>query len=316
MKIVFVGDIHARGTNPRNRMGNYMDDLKAKMRQVFDIATSQNAPIICTGDFFDSPNVSISVVNDIIRLLQDYREIPFYSIAGNHDLFGHNIETLDRTPLGLLYTTKMIQHLDNFKDKDVQITGADFDYSIDSGDYHEYMVPEFAGLKIVVVHGMLMPESPPFEMKHSLVEEVTKRSNADVVVTGHYHTPFSYELNGKLIFNPGALMRISASLADIRHKPQVTLLDTESHKIKTIPLDIKPAKEVLDRQKIEAAAQREADMQKFINSLEATGESRFLDIQNIIEAIAAQEDMHPTIVKEALDRVSIAREKKKEEEVP
>lgn len=194
----------------------------------------------------------------------------------------------------------------------IQVTGRGFDYTLDT-DYSEYIVPDHDGLKILVVHGMLLPESPPFDMKHSLVSEVAKRTNADVVVTGHYHLPFTYRINGKLIFNPGALMRISASISDINHRPKAVLLNTDTLYAKDIYLEVKPADEVLDRTKIEADTQRELDMQRFINSLTVTGETRFMDIQRIVESIAEKENLHPTIVREALNRVSIAREQKKGE---
>jgi exonuclease SbcD len=76
-----------------------------------------------------------------------------------------------------------------------------------------------------------------------------------------------------------------------------------------IPLSCaRPGHEVLSRQHIEQAADREAKMGEFLSLLAREGEARFLDIQAIVEAIAHNENLPRPVVDEALRRIAAARE--------
>lgn len=78
---------------------------------------------------------------------------------------------------------------------------------------------------------------------------------------------------------------------------------------KLIPLvTARPGHEVLSRQHIEQAADREAKMGEFLSLLAREGEARFLDIQAIVEAIAHNENLPRPVVDEALRRIAAARE--------
>lgn len=313
MKLLIVGDLHLRGQNPRSRKGDYLKDCFEKLNEVANIANKNLADIIQVGDLFDSPNTSYSVTSELAASFKRWDIIP-YCIGGNHDIFGHNLTTMDRTPLGLLFALEIVDRVSRFRDFNVELTGRDFDHTLDN-DYHEYIVPETDKLKILVIHGMLLPESPGFDMKHSTIEKVSQVTNADVIISGHYHLPFIKRVNGKLFINPGAVMRMSATESEIGRMPHVVLLDTDglidpNYTPDIIPLKCaKPGEEVLDRSHIEINEARNESMEKFISSLEATGESKFLNIQQIIEDIAIKEGVDKDIIEAALERLAAAREK-------
>lgn len=76
-----------------------------------------------------------------------------------------------------------------------------------------------------------------------------------------------------------------------------------------IPLaSARPGHEVLSRDHLEAVADREAKMAEFLGLLAREGESRFLDVQAIIEGIARCESLPRDVVDEALSRIARARE--------
>lgn len=76
-----------------------------------------------------------------------------------------------------------------------------------------------------------------------------------------------------------------------------------------IPLkSARPGHEVLSRQHIEQAAEREAKMGKFLGLLANEGEAKFLDVQSIVEGIAKSENLPRAVVDEALSRIAAARE--------
>lgn len=79
-----------------------MEALRNKLNEVIDIAGREKVnAVLHGGDLFDRPDLSPAVVRDFARLLRRL-ETPVYTIAGNHDIYGHNPETVDRSMLGLL----------------------------------------------------------------------------------------------------------------------------------------------------------------------------------------------------------------------
>lgn len=76
-----------------------------------------------------------------------------------------------------------------------------------------------------------------------------------------------------------------------------------------IPLkSARPGHEVLSRQHIEQAAEREAKMGQFLELLSREGEAKFLDLQAIVEGVAKSENLPRDVVNEALRRIAKARE--------
>ena len=54
VKFLFVGDLHLRGTNPRNRIDDYKEVAKQKLKEVFKIAVDNAVDaILQPGDIFD-----------------------------------------------------------------------------------------------------------------------------------------------------------------------------------------------------------------------------------------------------------------------
>lgn len=77
-----------------------------------------------------------------------------------------------------------------------------------------------------------------------------------------------------------------------------------------IPLaSARPAHEVLSREHLEAQAAREKQMDDFMALLKIGDESRFLDIQAIVESIARMKGIGKDVVDEALTRIAAEREK-------
>lgn len=308
MKLLVVGDIHLRGTNPRNRVGDYQEDILQKMAEVQTIASRHDARVLQVGDIFDSPGVGYAVFAAAARVMRQHK--PWLAIPGNHDEWGHSLASLPRTPYGALASSGLITHFEHAELEGTHIIGVGFDHTLDK-DLHEY-TPQFheaAKRKVLVVHGMLMPHHPPFD-RYTYIDDAARVTTADVVITGHYHIPFIHQREGKLFINPGALCRMSATDEEINRTPSVVLLDTDTLQYQIIPLGCaKPGAEVLDRTSIEAEHERDDRMEKFIASLSFTSESHMLNLQEIIERIAKEEGTE-ALVSIAMQKLAEAREKR------
>lgn len=318
-KAIVTGDWHFRGTNPRSRLDNFQDALEEKLSEVFALAAKYKAQvIICPGDIFDGASASWGTVARLVHLLRD-SSYPMLTINGNHDIFGGNQGSKFRTPYGFLVQTGFLWDVEGqeFRGEEAVVTGAGFNVNTDTKtpDGIEQFYPQMqvdGACGIHVVHSMLMDRDPGFEMRHTLISQV--KTTAQIIISGHEHTGFGIvrrESDGVLFINPGALCRLSAHVAEIERPVQVALLTVKDGQAtaELIPLkSARPGHEVLSREHIESAAERESRIDEFLKLLASEGEAKFLEVREIVEDLAARESIPAEVKSEALRRIGAARE--------
>lgn len=107
VKFLFVGDLHLRGTNPRNRIDDYKEAAKQKLKEVFKIAVDNAVDaILQPGDIFDRPEVGIAVLLEFAEVLKE-SPVSIYCTLGNHDIYAVNGEP----PTDVLNTKKLSESL-------------------------------------------------------------------------------------------------------------------------------------------------------------------------------------------------------------
>ena len=318
MKLLYLTDTHIRGTNPKNRIDDYQDTLKEKLIEVSNIIKEEKIDyVLHGGDLFDRPDVSVSIVSDFAKIFQSFG-VPIYIISGNHDIFGHNPDTLDRTMLGLLCNLG-VMNLVNYKkiilEKDirVELTGAPYVYSMDEasnrGNYIVDEVDNTCKYSIHMTHGFLIDKPFLKEVPHTLIDDI-RSTKADITLAGHYHFGFkTVKLDEKYFVNPGALIRISNSKAEISRKPKVNII-TLDDEIKIEDRFLKCAKsgeEVLDRSEMERHQFKGIKLAEFKESIDATSNYKSLDIFELLLKISKSENISEDVKKEALRRVEEAQ---------
>lgn len=324
IRLLITGDWHLRGANPRNRIDDYKEAAKAKLREIFGIAKEKEVDaILVPGDIFDSFLVAISVLLEFANLLM---ESPCRIIAtlGNHDIEGYNVGSFQRSSLRVLellvpqlevYTDPaQYIHLGDPDQQLVAVSFAPYSAKMDKDGYGyspEVEIPEYY-YKIHVAHGMALDHVPPFE-KYTLIQHI--KTEADLVVTGHDHTGYGvyHRADGKYFINFGALMRKAASVAEMERKITVVLLQIEEGIPTITPIELQaaqPGDQVLDRSRIEAEKQREYVMDNFAALVQKnTGQAVLLDINGIVESIAAQDNLPPDVVALTLEKIDEQRGK-------
>lgn len=319
MKILFLTDDHKRGTSPENRKDNFPATVAAKLREVVEIACQEEVDyILHGGDFFDVPAPALSICADFLEIYQQF-PAPVYVVPGNHDLFGHNPETLHRTMLGFaarLGVVKLLGREPLYLEKDgvrVQLTGQCYHYDIDRRDPKEdYVVKkENCDYAIHVVHGMLLDRQSfpgPF---YTLVEDIWE-TEADFTLAGHNHLGFpDIEKEGKYFLNPGALVRLSNRPAEISRPIQVIILELKKSgssykkvKLQSAP----PGEDVLDRSRLEEAAFREEKLASYLAEVKSAASYKWTDVRALIEEIVVQEKLDQEVRDEALRRIALFEE--------
>lgn len=318
MKLLYLTDTHIRGTSPKNRLDDYYETLKEKLKEISNIIHEKKIDyVLHGGDLFDRPDVSVSIVSEVAKIFQTFG-VPIYIISGNHDIFGHNPDTLDRTMLGLLCNLG-IMNLVNYKkfilEKDirVQLTGSPYIYSMDEAkNIDNYIiddVDESCKYAIHMTHGFLIDKPFLKEVPHTLINDI-RDTKANITLAGHYHFGFNtVELDKKYFVNPGALMRISNSKIEIKRKPKVNIITLKDDiKIEERYLkSAKPGEVVLDRSEMERHKFKGIKMAEFKESIEASANYRSLDIFDLLLNISKSENISEDVKKEALKRMEEAQ---------
>ncbi|MGI5838327.1 MAG: metallophosphoesterase family protein [bacterium] len=322
MRFLFFTDPHIRGTTPQNRKDNLFLTLQAKIKEVIALARKYRVDaLLLGGDLFDRPDIAPSIVSEFAVILRQVT-VPIFAVAGNHDIFGQNPETLPRTMLGLLNSFAVLRLLPAGENTvlskngvKIQLTGRHYHYDLDRRDpEQDYCVKKADGVDYAIhlVHGMLLEK--PFHpgIPHTLLEQIVN-TEADVTLCGHYHSGYDYrqggivEIDGKYYINPGSLVRINNSTGEILRMPRVILLDFDGPKPVFTPLPLRsaqPGADVLDRTIIQAAEFRENKLAEFVRGVEAGGDRRTFGVSGIIDAIAGNAGITNPVRQEAIRRIA------------
>ncbi len=322
MNFLFLTDTHIRGTSPKNRKDNIVETLETKFNEIVSLCNQYEIDyILHGGDLFDRPDISVSIVSRFAKVLNKI-QIPIYTICGNHDIYGHNPSTVNRTMLGLFNAIDIVNVLEE-KDKVllkkdgivVQLSGQPYTYDIDDkNNISKYMVKnvdEKVDYAIHMVHGMLLERPFIKGIPYTLVDDI-KDTDANITLSGHYHTGFGVlEIDNKYFINPGSLVRITNSLKEIERIPKVVLIQIEDNiKVELISLESAlPGNKVLDRKEIESNIFKNERLFEFKQSIDEAVNFEKLDINQILLDISDAEGVSDVIKKEALSRIASSQMK-------
>ncbi len=272
MKYLILGDLHLRSSTPMGRKDDVLQTFEKKLEQISFLSSGCEAAI-CLGDIFHSQVPSLEAVWLFYDFLSTL-DCPFYTILGNHDVFGGNVNTLSRTQVGHLLRLGLIK-LIRGKTRIGKLTFADFV----SGD----------DCNVLLVHEMLLPF--PFFGKEILIESYTPPPSTRLVFVGHYHPGFGpVEKDGVTYIGVGSVFRCDQT---DRHEVSVYFLDEELN-VERFALNVdwdvfveSPPVEV------ELAPLPDLDIQTF-------------DLKAVLQAIAKERNYKESTVARLLERLEEA----------
>lgn len=321
MKILYFTDTHYRGTNPQNRLDNFLETQVKKTEEVMEIARMEDVDyILHGGDLFDRPDIAISVVSTFAKIFKE-APAPIYIVSGNHDIYGHNPDTLNRTVMGLLCDLKVL-NLVNGKDiylkKDVvvKLTGTPYKYGMDlKENMKRYLVKEEEkdyDYRIHMTHGFIIDKSFVNTVDYTTVEDLYT-TDADITLCGHYHLGFKtvcHDENGhkKYFINPGAMVRLSNSMLEIKRKPKVVIIEL-TNEIKLKEIYLKSALDgelVLDRSVMENFKSKRSRDLAFSDMVSSNLNLNKLNIFDMISEIAKENNLPEKVREEAIKRIGEA----------
>lgn len=220
MKIAIVGDPHI-STGFRGRVDDY---LKTVLRKIEEIA-EENDYVIFLGDLFDTSALPIYVFNETYRMFSKHGD-KFHTILGNHDMFHRNLKALNKTTIGSLNITNVLQiHVKPFKLGDVLFVPVMTD-----DNANEIRISEVTNKEVLLGHKYYEMFMCPEE---SLEREHIERANYEMVFLGHDHVPYEPLLiNNTTLYRPGSLTRTTTDMYNKDRLIRYYQLDTKSMAVK------------------------------------------------------------------------------------
>ena len=224
MRYVFVGDMHFMDRNPKWRTDDHLQAGLDMLHEIFQIADEHQAAIVFVGDLFDRANVGGRVRNAVMSALftlaKEYDTCGVFCCVGNHDI--------DNTSSGLEHSALYSLALAGALSIDSAFESFSFEHWRHGIENELRTVGTASDEPICVAHAYILPSPAPF--KHVLCDDV--KTNAKLVISGHYHPAFHYNRpDGVVFINPGCVSRHELSEDSKTRMPSVTVVnyDEEDH---------------------------------------------------------------------------------------
>ena len=256
--VIICADLHIRDDQPICRTDDFLAVQTRKLKWLSELQRKHNCPILDSGDLFHHWKPSPSLLSYAINNLPD----EIVTVPGNHDLPSHSMELYEKSGLAVLQAAGKVEVLidKEYTIGDTAITVSPFPwgYEIVSHTPTPYR-------KIALCHVMTYQGRKPYPgCKDPGAGALLRNTKGyDLIITGHNHTPFIIEDEGRLLVNPGSLMRTTA--AQIDHKPRVYLYYAEDNTVEPVFVPIED--NVITREHIDNTEQRDGRIDAFISRL-------------------------------------------------
>jgi len=270
---ILTADWHIRPTAPVCRTDDFLAAMWKKVEFVLDLAVEHCCPILMAGDIGLKSQWPNWLLEEFIRKVSQKEIWGFYAIPGQHDLPNHQLNQWREAAIGVLHEAKSVIFLGT--DGDGESEG------IMLGEKKAFNIYFFPyGIEIKNPSDKNDLVSPPIAIAHTLVTErapeefltdkarsaislLQKFPEYNLILTGDNHKSFVVEHEGRLLVNPGSLMRTAADQVD--HKPRVYLWYAQENRVEPIYLPIEEG--VISRDHIDNEEEKDQRIQAYINRL-------------------------------------------------
>lgn len=253
--LILTSDWHLRDDTPSCRTDDFGKAQWDKVGQIMELQNQFDCPVLHAGDLFHHWKPSPYLISQAIS------HIPhdFFTVAGQHDLPQHNMGLIKKSGLYTLVVAGVVNWI-----KGAGNFGEEVGLVMEGWRNTE-------GRKVGVWHHFVWDgKNLPWPDCDQITARQVLKDNPDfdLIVTGDYHKPFTYEYKGRLLVNCGCLTRQAADYAT--HKPRVWLWEAATNTVKAHYLKIDEG--VVDRQHIEVTEERNKRLEAFIERLSSEWE--------------------------------------------
>jgi len=287
---ILTADIHLSESTPVSRTDNYQEAQRKKLSFLCELQAKHDCPVLDAGDIFNHWKASPWLLSQAYQWLPD----KMITIPGNHDLPEHSMKQYEKSALAFLEAIEKIEVLDGLWE-----TGLFFIIGCAYGFYDKgsWNFEPFMDRHILIIHEMVWPNNnPPWPGVEGYPAKQILEDNPefDLILCGHNHTAFTEEYKGRLLVNPGSMMRISADKAD--YKPRCFLYYADTNTVEPAFYPIEP--NVHDTSHLDQVKNRDKRVSAYIERMNMEWEAG-LSFQGNLEAFF-QKNKTPAKVKELI----------------
>jgi len=279
---ILTADWHIRPTVPVCRTDDFITAMWKKIDFVLDLAVQYRIPILIAGDVGLKSQWPNWLEEEFIRRVKSTstanggKPVDIFAIPGQHDLPDHNLDLWRKSSIGVLHAAEAVifwgVNNDYWPNK-YQSLEKTFLESIFSFPYgieisHLDRKKHVTADPVVAIAHTLVTERAPesFLAEHgacSAMSLLKKFPEYDLILVGDNHKSFVIESEGRLLVNPGSLMRTTADQAD--HKPRVYLWYAQENRVEPVYLPIEEG--VIDRTHIDLQAAKDERIEAYVSRL-------------------------------------------------
>lgn len=338
INLLYFGDFHLSDKSPNSRIDDYWQTEKKKIKEVLSIARKYNCKaILQPGDFLDRPKLPEKFLKEILKAFeytpeielrklldsgeiteQEFtdrllKNIPLVGTVGNHELYGGSLKSYKSTSLSFLEEIGFISIVDQEKSYDlisngnkISISGVPFDIK-NIKDKNNFILNSKKGdVDILLLHDNIYDK--PFietEIDWCSVSDISKKTKADITISGHIHNGFGWLTeNNKIFGNPGVLAQQSSSQSELNRPITVSIISIDKDKkitIKDIELTTPRSKDLFDFSLKERKLTESEQLQKIEEILSKTPKISSSKAEDIITELATLENFEESILQKALE---------------
>lgn len=245
---ILTGDWHLREDTPVCRIDDYEVTQWKKIAFISALQKKHECAIFHSGDLFNHWKPSPYLISKTIENIPD----DFYTIYGNHDMPQHNLDLVFKSGIYTLFTAGALNVLP-------------------TRHWGQEVNTTFTPLKIknrtiLVWHVMTYQAKKlwPDMTDPKAVKILRKYPEYDLILTGHNHQTFVEKYKGRLLVNPGSIMRMDADQLDANPCVWLYYADTNSVDPVYIPIE----ENAVNRDHLDVVAERNDRIDAFISKLD------------------------------------------------
>lgn len=228
--ILFIGDLHLKGSSPEARSDDYAQAILNKLDYISEIAENNNVShIFFLGDIFDTVQIGFAYFGLCFSKFEELNSrFSVYTIIGNHDIRYDRLDSIDSCPLGILFKTGVIKLLNS----PITVNNSAI-YGYSWGE-EVLSVPDKSKYSVCLLHKFYQSG---FNEIPITPEECLEKGYSSYVL-GHDHRPYNTAfLKSCSVYRPGSLSRNSGDTYNRIRMPRVLYLDTSKLQYKYIEVE-------------------------------------------------------------------------------
>jgi hypothetical protein len=260
---ILCADLHIRPDIPVCRIDNFFAAMEKKIDFILALSKQHDCPILVAGDLGHKPLNNGWPTWLLEWTIRKFEGHDIIVIPGQHDLPNHRIDLIDQSGAGVLHAAGAIDLFckhETLIHKSQKFLMSTFPYGIDICQYlYHKEYPHIAMAHMMVIENKPLWPGQEAPNGHQLLKQFKKYN---LTLTGDNHQSFTAEYEGRVLVNPGSMMRTTAD--QINHRPRVYLWYAETNEVEPVYLPIENGEKVISRIHIDVAKERSDRMNAFV----------------------------------------------------